>query len=265
MNFNPTVTEALNLRKTCTISDKRWLRYAPAYVVTNEKLHNEMAFMPKNCDKALTVAASGDHPLFCKLYGVKHVTTFDITCHAKIITDIKIAALHELNIDEYWQLLSNLYGARDVVSVPNMNKIMPHLSPVIQTYLMDAPKMRTSLFSCGHNITSYIQDNVCVSDYQKLKNLVEKPFDFMWDDVIDLQLTEKYDFIHLSNISDYISCNDMGKVLVNMINHTNVGGCILAQQQNRPDAELLCSQIPKQLPNWKLLSHGHINVLQRVR
>jgi len=37
-----------------------------AYKQTNEDLRSAMRFMPKNCNRALTVAASGDHPLWCK-------------------------------------------------------------------------------------------------------------------------------------------------------------------------------------------------------
>lgn len=60
--------------------------YSPAYVVTNENLRTIKDFMPQNCNRALTVAWSGDHPLFCSLYGAKYVDTFDVTINAECIT-----------------------------------------------------------------------------------------------------------------------------------------------------------------------------------
>ncbi len=265
MNFAPNADEALHFRKICTLSDRRWVRYAPAYVITNEPLRAEMAFMPKNCNNALTVAASGDHPFFCKLHGARHVTTFDITCNAKLMSDIKIAALHELNIGEYFDLLKSLHTAKNPLFVPNMNKIIPHLPAFVQKYMVDMTKHGFSLFSAGRGTESYIPRSLQTSDFQELKTLVNEPFDFIWSDAVDLQLTEHYDFIHLSNISDYLSYEKMGQVLINMINHTNVGGTIFAEQQNHPNAELLFPQVSEKLSNWKLLSRGRMNVLQRIR
>jgi transcription initiation factor IIE alpha subunit len=266
MSFAPNAQEFTQLIKEgCHISDKRLVRYDSAYIITNETLHEDMEFMPKKCDNALTVTASGDHPLFCKLYGAKHVTTFDITCNAKIITDIKMAAIQELNVDEYWQLLSSLYKSKTPLSVKNMNKITPHLSNTVNKYLYDMTANKFVLFSKGHNIDSYIERNLRASDFQKLKQLLKKPFDFIWSNAIDLHLVENYDFIHLSNISDYLSYDDMKSVLINMINHTNVGGYILAQQQNRINASILCEQFSQKLKNWELVQSGRLNVLLRTR
>lgn len=265
MSVAPSAAEALYFRKICKISDRRWRHYAPAYVITNEVLKPDMQFMPKNCKKVLTVAASGDHPLFCKLYGAEHITTFDITYNAKIITDIKIAAIQELTCEQYWKLLKDLHKTKNPFAVPNMDKITPYLSENIKNYMYDMVANNFSLFSSGEFTDMYESSNFDANDLKKLKKLLNSPFDFIWSDAVNLQLTDSYDFIHLSNISDYLTLDENARVLTNMIQHTNVGGRILAQQQNKKNAELLITQVPQQLPNWEILSHGQINVLQRVR
>ena len=98
--------------------------YSPAYVVTNESLTTSMYWMPKNCNSALTVAASGDHPFWCSLFGIKHVDTFDISYNAKCIMDIKTAALGCLDYFQYIKLLENLNKCRDVTNVPYMKNIL---------------------------------------------------------------------------------------------------------------------------------------------
>ena len=269
MDFKPSAAEALHLKSISTLSDKRWLRYAPAYILTNENLHKSMEFMPAKRDKVLTVAASGDHPLFCKLYGAKHVTTFDITCNAKIITDIKIAAIQEgFDIQQYRNLLNNLHKSTNVLNVPGMDSIAGHLPINVQKYLADAAdsKLRLNLFSSGQEIEEKTEKyTINAKEYEQLRNVIKEPFDFIWADAADLKLTESYDFIHLSNIADYMSWQNFGNILSHLIQHTNIGGRIFADQQNKSNASGLFVQVPQKLSNWELLQSGAINVLQRTR
>ena len=273
MDFIPNAKDALQF---ITVGNM-FARYAPAYIVTNELLRNHMAFMPKNCNNALTVAASGDHPLYCKLYGAKHVTTFDMTYNAKLVTDIKVAAIQQgLDIQEYRDLLNNLHRGIKPLSVPGMDRIISNLSPDIQTYMINITKAQPkfNLFSAGSPIDKTTKKyTLNKEEYQQIKNLITKPFDFIWSNVLDLQLTENYDFIHLSNIADYLSFEENAKVLINMLNHTCVNGCIVMQSQKQKKhagvlfnfSECLCTQVAEKLPNWKLLSRGYTNILQRVR
>ena len=97
MDFVPNSNIAYNCLRKGVFS-----QYSRAYVITNEDLRYSLQFMPKETNRALTVAASGDHPLFCSLYGAKYVDTFDISYNAKCVMDIKVAALRN-NFDFYFQ------------------------------------------------------------------------------------------------------------------------------------------------------------------
>ena len=66
-------------------------------------------------------------------------------------------------------------------------------------------------------------------EYQKLQGIVNKPCNFIMSDIANLgaYLTEEYDFIHLSNIFDYISKQDRFDILEPLLNHVNVGGRVV--------------------------------------
>ena len=269
MKKQPNAKEALNIMNTATISDPRVLPYGAAYIVSNENLRSAMAYMPENPDKVLTVAASGDHPLFCKLYGAKNVQTFDITYNAKVITDIKCAALQELDLPEYWQLLQDLWRNRNVASVPNMqNKIVPHLEQATKDYIYGMKGW--PLFTNGLGPNSYLQYAPTPTEYAKLQELVKEPFDFKWANVIELngELTEEYDFIHLSNIFDYLQYKDMRNVLTTMQKHTAVGGRIFLETFKSPIPGSICIDIVKSSPDWEICLTGNTigqHILERVR
>ena len=66
--------------------------YSPTYLIATDEDANQdiKRYMyngkdKKYCEKVLSVSASGDHPLFCKMYGAKQITTFDITYASKIL------------------------------------------------------------------------------------------------------------------------------------------------------------------------------------
>ena len=218
--------------------------------------------MPTNCDNVLTVSASGDHPLFCKLYGAKHVTTFDITYNSKVLMDIKTVALQTLNISEYWQLLKDLRSERNTLSVPNMNKIFPKLSPVVQQYLLGVNGHK--IFSKGLRPDSYLKYAPYPNEYAKMQALIQKPFDFIWSDIKELPLTKTYDFIHISNIFDYFDYKDVESTLTRIQKITNVGGRIF-MKTHKGNPQIVCNNILKTSENWKQLAHGNTIVLQRVR
>lgn len=243
-------------------------KFKPAYVITNEDLHTVQKYIPFPCKNALVVAASGDHPLFCKLYGAENITTFDMTYNAKLIMDIKIAALNELNIGEYWNLLRSLYNNRDILSVKNMDRITPKLDPIDQEYIAKAnKKLPLPIFSSGANVDSYMKHALMPTEYKKLQEMNLKPLPFIWSDIanIDAQIEDTYDMIHISNIFDYLKYETIVNVLLNMLRSLNVGGCLFIGQQNSNHPEYLCKSVVRQSKDWSLLASGRLNVLQRVR
>ena len=90
----------------------RSLAYSHAYVVSNEDLRYTTALTRDMGRKVLTVAGSGDQPLFYKLNGANHIDTFDVSFCAKAIMDIKTAAIRAgMGYDSYKQMLRNFHQA----------------------------------------------------------------------------------------------------------------------------------------------------------
>ncbi len=198
--------------------------YSSAYVATNEDLRDALQYMPKNTDAALTVAASGDHPLFTTLYGAKYVDTFDITFNAKLIMDIKTNAVSLLGYKRYCQLLKDIHNCNDIPSVKNAEQIIQKLNPFEQKYIFE---MR------GNNLFSKESwiDPLSLPDkkeFNKLKKIIKQPFNFIWSDIKALhkKLTKNYDFMHLSNILDYHNIVDGVNILHTLTQHMNIDGII---------------------------------------
>lgn len=214
-------------------------QYSNAYVATNEDLRNTLVYMPKQIGNALTVAGSGDHPMFTTLYGAKHVDTFDISFNARLIMDIKTNALSLLNYEEYCELLKQLYMSKDILKIKKMPKIIKKLSSFEQAYITE---MREKpLFNKQLNFSALYFP--IESEFQQMKQLIKEPFNFIWSDLqtLNTKLTKTYDFIHLSNIFDYIgkyqNCID---ILSALTPYTNPGCNICVICFNK-DKEAICN------------------------
>ena len=83
-------------------------RFSPAYTVSNEHLSEAMAVLKPKGKSVLTVAASGDQAFYYKIYGASHVDTFDISYCAKIIMNVKTAAVQNLNYSRYKGFLDSI-------------------------------------------------------------------------------------------------------------------------------------------------------------
>jgi hypothetical protein len=179
----------------------------------------------------LTVAASGDHPLFCSLNGAKQVDTFDISYNAKCIMDIKTAALQCLDYSEYLNLLDGLAECYDITKVPNIDKISKIIPDIEWAYL----RSMKGLLVFSHGVWSGSNDPYLLNEqeYNKLREIVKKTYSFEIGDICCLKnrLTESYDFIHISNILDYIiKPGQQFKIFNFLLKHLNVGGRIVLEQ-----------------------------------
>ena len=245
--------------------------YSRAYICTNEDLRNSMKYVPKNCNRALVAAASGDHPLFCSLYGAKDVDTFDISYNAKCIMDIKTAAMRYLGYSDYLDLLRNLCYTKDIKNVEDMDVVSENLSQIEYNYLCAMQGHR--LFSHGN---WYGEDNdgaLKKKEYEKLQKVIKKPYNFILTDIDDLSthLTGKYDFMHFSNIFDYADeTSDQFDIIFPMLNYVNVGGRIVIQHL----CDLPWTKNPfldidggkEAFENWTFFKKkGDVSIFERVR
>ena len=247
--------------------------YAPAYIVaTQERLNNDMKYMynkkdKKTCAKVLTVAASGDHPIFCKLYGAENITTFDITYTAKVIMDIKTAAIQEFGLWDYESLIESCWNNKNLMSIKAINKIMPYLDTNTQNYLC-AMDGKFPLFIHGLE-PFYSYSKLTKKQYKTLQKSVDAPFPFIWSDIanLDAKLGDNtYDFIHLSNIFDYVSNDVQKSVLQQLIKRLNPGGRILMVRINGSYIlDDICQEIANASSNLGFVNYINKYLLVRIR
>ena len=274
MDFEPDVDVAKKYVKLVEFST-----YSMAYVITNEDLRQSMQFVPKNCNRALVTAASGDHPLFCSLYGARQVDTFDISYNAKCIMDIKTAALKCMGHVAYIELLKNLHLCQNIQHVPNMEYISKIIPKTEWEYLYALGGCH--IFRKGSNPERYKGHFPTKQEYKKLCEVVKKPYNFMLADIDSLSahLTQKYDFIHLSNILDHLPIHRHINIITPLLDYVNVGGRILmldefqlnSMKENGisvgPSCEEACKNIVRIYNDWRFVRNEthFINVLERFR
>lgn len=198
--------------------------FSPAYVATNEDVREVLRVLrPTPGARVLTVAGSGDQALFYKLSGAGHVDTFDITFNAKMMMDIKTAAIGRLPHIEYLSLLNNIRYSRDISNVPQYKQIVDYVPNDTREYV-DA--MRGAHLVRGGMLDTVLFKN----EYAKIGEIIKEPFNFIWTDLGELSahVTQNYDQIYLSNILQY---NAQPQYVVNVIcdlmTRLNPGGKIL--------------------------------------
>ena len=277
MDFVPDYETAL---KQISAGESFFGTYSQAYTVTNEKLRKTMCFMPEKCQNALVVAGSGDHPLFCSLYGAKNVDTFDVSYNAKCIMDIKVAALQCLNYKEYMCFLNDLYAKHnDLIPITEIAKIGEVLSKLPKTERDYIYALRNvSLFSRG-DAPKITKSAPTFSEYYKLRAKLIQPYNFMLTDIKDLgnSLTKSYDFMHLSNIFDYVRSGEYANLVLSLMEHINPGGRIVTQFLNYARDEVFgfyTAEIADNNKHWSFskktvmqntLYNNGIYVLERTR
>lgn len=203
--------------------------YSPSYVLTNEDIRWVSNLTNGNGKRVLTVAASGDHPMFYAMRGATDIDTFDISFCAKVAMDIKTAAIKKLSRDQYIQLLDNMHNAKDMSQIPYITELMPNI-PQNSAYFIQQMN-NYPIFSNGLNPSSYQEIIPTDAEYDQMRNAVQKPFKFIWTDIKSLHthLLHEYDIINLSNIFEYMTPQQIHQTLAALRCHVRRGGTIIAQ------------------------------------
>lgn len=262
--------------------------YARAYVITNENLRQLPQLMPRNRENILTVVGSGDHPLWFSLYGAKNIDTFDVSYNAKMIMDIKVAALSCLSWHSYKRLLDDLYESTwypfvRISGIKNMCKILPKLPSTESEYIKLLGMTKIFRPYCRPKESKTLPTFL---EYMKLHIKVKESYNFYMTDIRNLGncLKKSYDVIHLSNILDYVPTSEHKNVILPLLNHVNPGGRIIAHNMNFDTFKGYfnyfgdtAKEIADSLDNWKyiqktlakpgsimVLSDG-THILERVR
>lgn len=178
-------------------------KHYAGYVSTNENLRATTRLTADFGKRVLTVAGSGDHPLFYALNGAEHIDTFDISYGARAIMDIKTAAISELTREQYYNTMGQLYMN---FTTPTYKIVAPLLQKIPQETADFITAMDTRpICIFGQKATAFPETMLTNEEYKLLSGKIKQPFNFIWSDAVNVHeyLTQEYDVINLSNIFEW--------------------------------------------------------------
>ncbi len=203
--------------------------YSPSYVLTNEDIRWVSELTKNEAKRVLTVAGSGDQPLFYAMNGAKNIDTFDISFCSKVVMDIKSAAIKKLTREEYINMIFGLYNSTSISNIPEVSKIISDI-PRNTAYFI---KEMAGYPICGNGLNpEYYKDIIpTAEEYEIMRHNISAPFKFIWSDIENLhtQLHNEYDVINLSNIFEYMTPKQMHNTLISLRNYVKPKGYIIAQ------------------------------------
>lgn len=189
-------------------------RFDSIYLFTTENIAGYMNELNLTNKKIITVTGSSDHIINAILKGCLDITTFDINQLAKYYMDLKLSAIEELSYNEFLDFL--LYDTDksfdyEIVKKLKMNEESRNfwLKELLKNN-NNGKKMRNSnLFNLKYfNIQNKIECNLYLNkkNYDIIKSrLGLVKINFIHSNLKDLKVDENYDYMFLSNISDYIN------------------------------------------------------------
>ncbi len=185
--------------------DNSFSKYSPAYSVTNENLRPVTGLKSTKNARVLTIAGSGDSPIFYRIAGAKHVDTFDLSYCAKAVMDIKTAAISVLSYKQYLEMLHELHDTSSVNEVSAFPKIENELSGNVKNFLIGMDGCR--IFGNGLRPKNYIEHLPTAEEYSRMQQTIKKPFNFRWADITEVHKTldTNYDVMNLSNVFQYMN------------------------------------------------------------
>lgn len=205
------------------------LDYSHAYTVSNENLRYTTGLTRSMGRRVLTVAGSGEQPLFYTINGATQIDTFDISYCARAIMDIKTQAIRSgMPYEQYKKLLKDLHFAPSASKVSGVSEILPKIPAHSAQFVRGMDGYR--IFGNGLNPEYYASEMISETEYKTLQKALRGAFKFIWSDVATLhtQLNGEYDVINLSNIFEW-SPDLIQPTLTNLRNYVRTGGYILVQ------------------------------------
>lgn len=190
------------------------------YSMTTENISDFLYRYNLKDKKVLTVAGSGDQRLNSLLYGAKEVTCFDINPLTKLHMDLKDEMIKNVDLDDFlsffgvrtktneidYETLNNRTFERVKDNIDELT--YDFFNYVINQSLYTLP--RDIYYSLGdtYELQNKMNNYLTKEKYLELRKILEnQKINFIETDVKDIKekiKDEKYDFILLSNISDYV-------------------------------------------------------------
>lgn len=189
-------------------------RFNSIYPFTSENIAGYMKDLNLTGKKVITVTGSTDHILNAILQGATEITTFDINPLTKPYMDLKISALKNLSYEDFIKLLlfeSNMNLDYSIISSLDMSdESKMFWLEQLSKYNNSGIELRnSSLFNTKYfNPNSKLWQNLYLekNKYNLLKQqLKDTNITFINTSIKDLKVDEHFDYMFLSNISDYLS------------------------------------------------------------
>lgn len=189
-------------------------RFNSIYPFTSENIAGYMKELDLTDKKVITVTGSTDHILNAILQGATEITTFDINPLTKPYMDLKISALKNLSYKNFIKLLlfeSNInldYSIISSLNMPNESKMF-WLEQLSKFNNNGIELRNSSLFNTKYfNPNSKLWQNLYLekNKYNLLKQRLKYAnISFINSSLNDLKIDEHFDYMFLSNISDYLN------------------------------------------------------------
>lgn len=188
-------------------------RFNCIYPFTTENIAGYMDKLNLSNKKIITTTASGDHILNSIVKGCTDITAFDINPLAKKYAELKIAGVGQLDYDDF--LNTFLYETSDTLRYEIIKELQldkethDYWLGELRKYQNNGLLLRkSSLFNNKYfNPSSKLKQNLYLDEdnYRKTKDRLSFiKINYIDTDVKDLILKDNYDYMFLSNISDYL-------------------------------------------------------------
>lgn len=188
-------------------------KFKSMYLFTTENIAGYMNKLDLTNKKIVTVTGSADHILNVILKGCNEITTFDINPYSKYYMELKIAAIKQLKYNDFldfilfdtpktfsYEIITSLkidekckkFWIKELVKNKNDGLKLKYSDLFNTNYFDPKAKKDYNLYFNQHNydIIKTRLDNV---------NII-----YLETNLKNLKLEDKYDYMFLSNISDYL-------------------------------------------------------------
>ena len=198
-------------------------KFNSIYPFTTENIAGYMRDLDLKNKRIITVTGSADHIINAIANGSTDIVTFDINPLTKYYMDLKLAGLRYLSYEDFLKIF--LYDDRNLdndfingLNMPEDSKL--YWNDQLNRFRNDWVQLKkSSLFNREHfNPNSKLWQNIYLekSKYEKTKKSIDDiRIKFLNCSLKDLNLNQEYDYMFLSNISEYINMMYNKNVLEN--------------------------------------------------
>lgn len=200
-------------------------RFDSIYPFTTENIAGYMNDLDLTGKRIITVTGSADHILNAILKGATDITTFDINPLTEKYMDLKISAIKKLSYNEFLNIFLFDDVNIDYNIITSLDMSLESKNFWIKQLETQNKLLHSSLFNTKYyNPTSKLWQNIYLKEdnYNLLKTKLNNVnINFICTSLKDLELTQDYDYMFLSNISDYLNLMFTDDLLVSYKNLIN--------------------------------------------